>query len=183
MCHLLIAFASSHSMWSSCFICTNWESPKNSVELYHHFICSTISRHLLKFEFPPICSITDLTNLPEPYDTIIYQLSKLSLEALNNNKLIFTLNELIEVCPNIIAIPRAINGFGLLQAVQHFDLYTNTIILNFIHFTMQEFLAANYISHLPPNEELKVIERNFWSDTHFNMFAIYISHIQEYPDT
>ena len=47
--------------------------------------------------------------------------------------------------------------------------------LNFIHFTIQEFLAAHYISHLPPNEELTVIEANFWKYNYFNMFAIYIS--------
>ena len=47
--------------------------------------------------------------------------------------------------------------------------------LNFIHFTIQEFLAAHYISHLPSNEERKVIEANFWNNIHFNMFSMYIS--------
>ena len=47
--------------------------------------------------------------------------------------------------------------------------------LNFIHFTIQEFLAAHYNAHLPPNEELKVIEANFWRNNYSNMFAIYIS--------
>ena len=149
--------------------------PKNSAELYRHFICSTICRHLSKFAKPLTQDITDLTDLPEPYNRIIQQLSKLSLESLNNNKLIFTLHELTAACPDIAAIPGAINGFGLLQAVQHFGLYAKTMTLNFIHFTIQEFLAAHYIAHLPPNEELKVIEDNFWSDIHYNMFAIYIS--------
>ena len=149
--------------------------PKNSTELYHHFICSTICRHLSKFVKPLTHDITDLTDLPEPYNRIIQELSKLSLEALNNNKLIFTLHELTAVCPDIAAIPGAINGFGLLQAVQHFGLYAKTMTLNFIHFTIQEFLAAHYIAHLPPNEELKVIEANFWSTIHYNMFSIYIS--------
>ena len=146
--------------------------PTNATELYHHFICSTISRHLSKFGKH---NITDLTNLPDPYNTIIQQLSKLSLEALNSNKLVFTLEEITAACPDIAAIPGAINGFGLLQAVQHFGLYAKTMTLNFIHFTIQEFLAAHYISHLPPNEELKVIEANFWNNIHFNMFSIYIS--------
>ena len=88
---------------------------------------------------------------------------------------LFTLDEITAACPDIAAIPGAINGFGLLQAVQNFGLYAKTMTLNFIHFTMQEFLAAHYISHLPPNEELKVIEANFWNDLHFNMFSIYIS--------
>ena len=149
--------------------------PKNSTELYHHFVCSSICRHLSKFGNPSTRNITNLTNLPKPYNRIIEQLSKLSLEALNSNKLIFTLDEITAACPDIAAIPGAINGFGLLQAVQHFGFYSKTMTLNFIHFTIQEFLAAHYISHLPPNEELKVIESNFWNKTHFNMFTIYVS--------
>ena len=148
--------------------------PNNSTELYRHFVLSTICRHLSKFG-NLTNEITDLTNLPEPYNRIIKQLSKLSLEALNNNKLIFTLDDVTASCPDIAAIPGAINGFGLLQAVQHFGLYAKTMTLNFVHFSIQEFLAAHYISHLPPNEELKVIEANFWSNIHFNMFSIYIS--------
>ena len=148
--------------------------PNNSTELYRHFILSTICRHLSKFG-NLTNEITDLTNLPEPYNGIIKQLSKLSLEALNNNKLIFTLDDVTASCPDIAAIPGAINGFGLLQAVQHFGLYAKTMTLNFVHFSIQEFLAAHYISHLPPNKELEVIEANFWSNIHFNMFSIYIS--------
>ena len=150
--------------------------PSNSTELYHHFICSTITRHLSKFGNPLTSNkITNLADLPEPCNRIIKQLSKLSLEALNNNQLIFTIDEITAACPDIAATPGAINGFGLLQAVQHFGLYAKTMTLNFIHFTVQEYLAALYISHLPPNEELKVIEANFWSNIHFNMFSIYIS--------
>ena len=150
--------------------------PSNSTELYHHFICSTITRHLSKLGNPLTSNkITNLTDLPEPRSRIIKQLSKLLLEALNNNKLIFTLDEITAACPDIAATPGAINGFGLLQAVQHFGLYAKTMTLNFIHFTVQKYLAALYISHLPPNKELKVIEANFWSNIHFNMFSIYIS--------
>ena len=47
--------------------------------------------------------------------------------------------------------------------------------LNFIHFTIQEFLAAHHISHLPPNEEFEVIKAKFWSDIHLDMFAMYTS--------
>ena len=149
--------------------------PKNSTQLYHHFICSTISRHLSKFGDSLINDITDFNDLPEPYNKIIQQLSKLSLEALNNHKLIFTLHEITAACPDIVTTPEAINAFGLLQAVQHFGLYTKTITLNFIHFTIQEFLAAHYISHLPPSEELKIIKANFWNSTHINVFSMYTS--------
>ena len=147
--------------------------PKNSTELYHHFICSTIAHHLSKFGKPLTHNITDLTDLPKPYNKIIHQLSKLSLEALNSNKLIFTKDDITAACPDIEDIPGTINAFGLLHAVKHFGLYAETMTLHFIHFTLQEFLAACYISQLPPNEELKVIKANFWNDVH--LFSIYTS--------
>ena len=149
--------------------------PNNSTELYNHFICLTICRHLAKHGCDLQNTITDLTNLPEPCGKIIQQLSKFSLEALNNNKLIFSLDEIKTACPDIMAIPGAINGFGLLQAVQHFGLTGRTMTLNFVHSSIQEFLAAYYITKLAPNEELKIIKEKFWSDFHLNMFSMYIA--------
>ena len=116
-----------------------------------------------------------LTDLPEPYNKIIQQLSKLSLEALNDDKLIFTLDEIKAACPDITAIPGAIKGFGLLQAVEHFGLTGTTTTFNFLHFSIQEYLAAHHIANLSADEELRIIEEKFWSKLHFNMFATYIS--------
>ena len=149
--------------------------PNNSTQLYNHFICLTICRHLAKYGHPLDNTITDLTNLPDPCSKIIQQLSKFSLEALNNNKLVFTFDEIKVACPDIAAIPGAINGFGLLQAVQHFGLTGKTMTFNFLHFTIQEFLAAHRIASLSPSNELKILKEKFWSDIHSNMFAIYIS--------
>ena len=150
--------------------------PKNSAELYNYFICLTICRHLAKHGHRRLQgNITKLTDLPEPYNKIIQQLSKLSLQALNNDKLIFTFEEIKASCPDMTAIPGAINGFGLLQAVEHFGFTGTTTTINFLHFSIQEYLAAHHIANLPADEELKIIEEKFWSDIHFNMFSIYVS--------
>ena len=149
--------------------------PENSTQLYNHFICLTICRHLAKNSYSLNNTITDLTNLPDPCSIIIQQLSKFSLEALNTNKLVFTLDEIKDACPDIATIPGAINGFGLLQAVQHFGLTGKMVTFNFLHYTIQEFLAAHHITCLPPNRELKILKEKFWSGIHSNMFAIYIS--------
>ena len=85
--------------------------PKNSAELCNYFIFLTICRHLAKHGHRLQGNITKLTDLPEPYNKIIQQLS---LEALNDDKLIFTFQEIKEACPDITAIPGAINGCGLL---------------------------------------------------------------------
>ena len=152
--------------------------PTNSAELYSYFICLTICRHLTKHGHhfhSNITKLTKLTDLPEPYNEIIQYLSRLSLDALNDNKLIFTLDEIKAACPHITDIPGAINGFGLLQAVEHFGLTGTITTMNFLHFSIQEYLAAYHIANLPADEELKIIEAKFWSDIHFNTFAIYIS--------
>ena len=82
--------------------------PKSSTGLYNHFICLTIRRHLAKHGHPLDNKIIDLTNLPDPYKKIIQQLSKFSLEALNKNKLVFTLYEINTVCPGITSVKGAI---------------------------------------------------------------------------
>ena len=146
--------------------------PQTSAELYNYFICLTVRRHLAKHGH---CSnITKLTDLPEPYNKIIQQLSKLSLEALNDDKLTFTSDEIKTACPDITTIPGTINGFGLLQVVEHSGLIETTTI-NFLHFFIQEYLAAHHIANLPAVESLKIIEEKFWSAIHFNMFSIYIA--------
>ena len=149
----------------------NESLPKNST----HFICLTICRHLAKYGHSLDNTITNLTNLPDSCSKIIQQLSKFSLEALNNNKLVFTLKEIKVACPDITAIPGAINGFGLLQAVQHFGYTGKTMTFNFLHFTIQEFLAAHHVASLSPSKELKILKEKFWNDIHSNMFTIYIS--------
>ena len=148
--------------------------PKNATEMCNHFICQTIYRHLYKSGGKHSITNHDLANLPEPYNEVVKQLSKLSLEALNDNRLTFTLDEIKSAIPEIVDIPGAINGFGLLQAVRHSNSYETTTTFHFIHLTIQEFLAAHYITHLPPNQELQILSEKFWSDTHFNMFSIYL---------
>ena len=100
--------------------------PKNATQLYNIFICLTIRRNLTKYGITVKQPITDINNHPKPYGKFIQQLSKLSLQALNNNQLIFTLDQIKQFCPQVESIPGALNAFGLLQAI-HSDkskLYT-----------------------------------------------------------
>jgi len=149
--------------------------PNNSTELYKLFIGLTICRNLAKYGNTVSQPITDLNNLPDPCGNIIQQLSKLSLQALNNNQLIFTLEEIKSCCPQLEATPGAINGFGLLQVVEHADIFTNTRTFNFIHFSIQEYLAAHYVANLELNEERSILNKYFGSDIHYNMFMFYIT--------
>ena len=149
--------------------------PNNSTQLYNYFIHLTICRHLAKSGQRLDNTTIDLAKLPQPYNTIVRQLSKLALEGINNNKLIFTLEEMRTACPDITASSETLSGFGLLKAVQDFGLTRETVTFNFVHFSIQEFLAAYHITQLPPEEELQVLQAKFWSNLHSNMFTMYTS--------
>ena len=149
--------------------------PDNVTELYNIFICLTIRRNLTKYGNTAKQAITDINSLPEPYGKFIQQLSNLSLQALHKNQLIFTLDEIKQFCPQVERIPGALNAFGLLQAIEHVSIFETTKTFNFLHLSLQEFLAANYITTLTPHEELSILEKYFWQGSHSNMFTIYIS--------
>ena len=146
----------------------------SSTEMYAYFVCFTVCRHLAKSGIYLKKDITDINHLPNPYNDIIKSLSKLSLKALSENQLIFSLEEVKTACPGIDDTPGAINGFGLLQAVEHFSVTRTTLSFNFIHFSIQEFLAAHYVANLPPAAEAKIIKKYFWSKFHLNMFSMYV---------
>jgi len=103
---------------------------------------------------------------------MVKQLSKLALEGINNNKLVFSLEEMKAACPDIESNP---NGFGLLHTAQYFGISGKINTFNFVHFSIQEFLAAYHITQLTPLKELQLLRANYWNNLHSNMFAMYNS--------
>lgn len=148
--------------------------PNSSTDLYSLFICLTICRHLRKSGITLEKEFTNLNHFPQPYSNIIHQLSQLAFEGLEMNQLVFTMDEMKKRCPDISTIA-GVNGFGLLQAVEYVGITSKTISVNFIHYSMQEFLAAYYVTSLSSNEELSVLQEKFWEDKYLNMFYFYVA--------
>ena len=147
--------------------------PTNSTGLYNLFICLTICRHLAKSGITLAEDIKDLNGFPELYQEIINQLSKFAFKALGNNQLVFTLAEIKKECPDI---DKAINGFGLLQVVEYAGRMSKCLSFNFIHLSIQEFLAAYHVTTLPPSKELSILQKNFWNNAvYLNMFDVYVA--------
>ena len=147
--------------------------PTNSTGLYNLFICLTICRHLAKSGITLDEDIKDLNGFPQPYQKTINQLSTFAFKALGNNQLVFTLAEIKKECPDI---DKAINGFGLLQVLEYAGRMSKCLSFNFIHLSIQEFLAAYHVTTLPPSKELSILQKNFWNNAvYLNMFDIYVA--------
>ena len=143
--------------------------PETLTEMNESFILHTIYRNLEKHRQTPSGPLGKLVNVPEQALDIVYKLSELAFKGLQENKLVFTFEEIKQTCPNIDKIEGAINGFGLLQAVEHYPHKGagTTQSFNFLHFTMQEFLAALHVSTLPSEQQSSLMEKTFW-DGHYN---------------
>ena len=143
--------------------------PETLTEMNESFILHTIYRHLKRHGQTPSGAVDKLVKVPKSVLDIVYKLSELAFKGLQENKLVFTFDEIKEVCPHFDETVGAINGFGLLQAVEHFPHKGagTTTSFNFLHYTMQEFLAALHVSNLPNEQQSSLMENTFW-DGHYN---------------
>ena len=152
--------------------------PSNSTELYKSFIFHTIICHIKRVD--PEAEITDskddfIDRLPKQYKKFLLRLSAFCLQTMDDEKIVFTLKELKDACPNIDKVPGGVNCFGLLQAIEHYSSQSAVVTsLNFVHLSVQEFLAAYQLTKLSDKKELQYIQSNFWSDSHSNLFAMYV---------
>ena len=80
------------------------------------------------------------------------------------------------MCPDIDETVGAINGFGLLQAVEHYPRKGAGTIksFHFLHYTMQEFLAAFRVSTLPSEHQSSLMEKTFWDDCYNFMWMMFV---------
>ena len=147
--------------------------PKNSTELYSHLICHTICHHLAKSGICLGMDEPDLNGLPEPFKKVIDSLAGLALGGVLNNQFTFSLREIKTACPQIDEVPEGIYGYGLLQAIETYGPLQKSLTLNFVHSSLQEYLAAYYITLLPPKEESELLKREFFCGQHLSLFVMY----------
>ena len=143
--------------------------PETLTEMNESFILHTIYRHLKRYGLTPSDAVDKLAKVPKPILDIVYNLSELAFKGLKDNKLVFTFAEIKKVCPYVDNTVGAINGFGLLQAVEHYPQKGagTTTSFNFLHYTMQEYLAALHVSNLPNEQQSSLMKKRFW-DGHYN---------------
>ena len=151
--------------------------PESLTEINEYFIVHTVYRHLAK-QNQRLFRFSKLTDLPQQILHFVYQLSALAFKGLQNSQLVFTYDEVVAVSPNLQHTPDAINGFGLLQAIKHTYMKGaragSDVSLNFLHFTMQEYLAALHVSTLPSYQQLSLIKETFWDSQYNFMWMMYV---------
>ena len=148
--------------------------PKNQTEMYKKFIEMTIVRFVKKHENRTL--LIKIGELPHPHNKLFVELAKLAYNALKIDKIVFTLSEIKESCPNLTIASNNWNGLGLLKAVQYFsiELGNDQVTFHFLHFSIQEYMAAWYISTLSQGMQVELLQKTFWSHRYYNTWIMYV---------
>ena len=148
--------------------------PKTQTLLYQKFIIMTIIHFLKQDKIELTPNITSLDNLPHPYDQVFKELSQFAFHALQKDQLVFTLAEVKAECPNLT--PANWYGLGLLKPAQYFKPQNGCDheSFHFLHYSIQEYMAAHYIASLQNNELLSLLKKTFWNVHYFNTWVMYV---------
>ena len=165
--------------------------PKTHTEMYKRFIEMTIERFITKVEEENeqtsgkkskakrgLEEDFTLEKLSNPYKEMFNELTLLAFDALEKDKIVFTLSEIKEHFHYLTDTKSEDNwnGLGLLKAVRCNNILTGKedVIYHFAHFSIQEYMAAYYISKLPDKRQIKLLKQTFWEDRYYNAWIIYV---------
>ena len=140
--------------------------PKNQTDMNDQFVCITISRFLRKKNIK--LDIKSLENLPAPYKRQFKNLSRLAFDLLGKDKVVFNDND-IKQYSNW-------SDLGLLKVVKYSSFLKHTPVAsyNFLHFSLQEFLAAYYVTLLPAvPKQVSLLKDKFWNNRYLNTWVMY----------
>ena len=143
--------------------------PNTQTEMYEKFILMTITRFIKKSNKSFSGKCLNFTDLPELYNKAFNEILYLAFNALTKDQIVFNLNdEIVESCP--ILKSGNCEGLGLLKVTE----YVNNVSFHFLHFSIQECLAAYYIASQSSSFQVKLLRSTFWDIHYFNTWIMYV---------
>ena len=125
--------------------------PTTVTQLYSAFVLMRLEQHLS--EHPNYSDmnikVRTLADLPERVLENLQRLCGLAYEGVSKQNIVFS------------SLPEGLSTLGLLQTVpQVYDEGEGRVSYNFLHYTVQEYLAALHLSHLQPHQLISITDTN-----------------------
>ena len=125
--------------------------PTTVTGLYSAYVLMRLEQYLT--EHPKYSDlktkVKTLSDLPAGVLADFQRLCGLAYEGVSQQMIVFS------------SLPEGVSTLGLLQSVpQVYEEGEDRVSYNFLHYTVQEYLAALYLSHLQPQEQMTIIEKN-----------------------
>ena len=144
--------------------------PTTQTEMYKNFILMAITRCVNKNTNTFSGKYLEITELPEPYNEVFNELLHLAYHALTKDKIVFNSDEefIQKFCKNLKS--GSCEGLGLLKVTKH----VKTVSCHFLHFSIQEYLAAYYIASQSDKFQVQLLKNTFWDIHYFNTWIMYV---------
>ena len=142
---------------------SNQAIPHTLTQLYTSLIKGLVYRYMkTNPEFANV-SLADLKSLPEPYSIIFQQVCQLAFMSFTK------LTVQVSFTDEEAAVSGSLDSLGLMQSSADQSVHSgNYIIHSFLHFTIQEYLAAYHLS-LQPQENQKLFFETHAKDPKFSV--------------
>ena len=144
------------------------ELPSTLTELYHQYVLLKLSLYNQRISNDGV-RFTELDCLPVYISESLNKLGELAYCGLKNQKLYFTQTEMEKLYQSV---PLDYDGMGLLQVENHMLNRGSYKTYNFIHRTVQEFLAAWHMTKIPKKKS--TISENLQLE-HFEMVLVFFA--------
>ena len=126
--------------------------PTTVTQLYSAYVLMRLEQYLTEHsKYSDMkMKVRTLSDLPERVLTDFHQLCRLAYLGVSQQMIVFS------------SLPEGVSTLGLLQSVpQVYDEGEDQVSYNFLHYTVQEYLAALHISLLQPQEQMTIIDTKF----------------------
>ena len=167
------------------FKCAPHKPPTTVTQLYSAYVLMRLEHYLTQHPkySDKDTKVRTLDDLPEGVLAEFRRLCTLAYEGVSQQMIVFS------------SLPEGVSNLGLLQDVP--PLYgeaEDKVSYNFLHYTVQEYLAALHLSRLSPPEQMKAIDTKFLNTkygsshcktTQFKMVFLFLAGITKlvsYPE-
>ena len=138
-----------------------YELPATLTQLYEVFIVHTLKHHAEKITQDPtiieeIQQTSDIHSLPQSVQTQLDSLSEMAFSGIDKDQLVFS-DEELKTSKNVLSL-------GLLNAIETFTISGSRKLFQFLHLTIQEFLAARHIA----SGGMSAFEKAVFMKSHIN---------------
>ena len=150
-----------------------YKLPATLTQLYEVFILHTLKHHAEKITQDPtiieqIQEASDVRNLPQSVQTQLDSLSEMAFSGIDKDQLVFN-NEELKTSTNVLSL-------GLLNAIETFTISGSRKLFQFLHLTIQEFVAARHIASGGMSAvEKAVFMKSHFSNERFRMTLLFLS--------
>ena len=156
-----------------CFVysASDFQLPSTLTEVYEQFVLHAIKRHFkrlseideqCKIDLGNLCRIQTVSGFDASTNRILNGLGRLAMEGLERGDLSFTHGEVTKACG---ITDSDFDGFGLLKALFVFRMHGSERNYQFLHLTVQEYLAAYTVFHMEIQEQKLWLETNFTNES------------------